>query len=206
MKYGSIDLCVRALSVWPRGEQVGYHGVLDLFSAIRCAKAFEHYWPRTRYFLSADNFAKWVGPHLQPSDGDRSVMRQRVANSILAKMSELPDSFHVVAGILRQCREVLHAEPTVQGGLARKIHGMTVWQGLFGVFGDHDRPALHVLRAMLCYGPKISATARACTTEAEVLRACWDNVGGLDEDWQTFVERCENMTAFTSSGMDVLRA
>ncbi|CAJ1448096.1 unnamed protein product [Effrenium voratum] len=111
MKYGSIDICVRALSVWPAGERVGYHGVLDLFAEVRCIRSFEHYWPKISFILQAENYAKWVQPHT-------NVSRQEAANSILALCSgrfDVRDSG--VKEVVAKCRVTLAAEPTVDGDL-----------------------------------------------------------------------------------------
>jgi len=204
MKYGSIDLCIRTLSVWPQGEEVGYHGVLDMFTEVRCGKSFQHYWPKVSYFLEADKFAKWVTPYLGRED---KATRQDVANSVLAKMSAMDVRHAEVAEAVRKCREVLQAEPTIHGNVASKLTNSysTVWSHLFGDFVNRGREALQAYSLMLRYGQPISEGARAGPEEAETLREHWDRAGGLG-DWRVFLEKCDEMTAFTTEGLTELRA
>ena len=205
MKYGSIDICIRALSQWPEGQQVGYHGVLDLFMEARCVRSFNHYWPKLAYFLEAQHYAKWVQPHT-------SVCRQHAANSLLARFSSLDIRDAGVAEVIRKCREVLLAEPTVTGGIHSALAGtLTVWEDLFGRFSNRGREGLQAYDWMLRHGPVISDEGRAGRREAIVLRQHWDRSGGFgggseDESLAAFVRRCEAMNAFTPEGLRELRA
>ena len=202
MKYGSIDVCIRTLSVWPAGQQVGYHGVMDMFNEVKSIESFNHYWPRVNFFLRIENFARWVEPHLQ---SDRHVdsaacTRQHVANMILAKMSLLDVRDEGVANAIKRCREQLRAEPTVRGGLVgrRGMGENTVWENLFFMH-FRGREALQAFDLMLRHGPVFSAEARAGLREAAMLRKRWDGTGGLG-DWAGFVHRCKDMMAFTPDG------
>lgn len=180
-----------------------YHGVLDMFTEIRCLRSFQHYWPKISYFLEPDKFAKWVQPHL----GSDDTTRQHVANSVLAIISTMDVRSSEVSEAVRQCREVLCAEPTIADGVASKLSDgySTVWNNLFGDFVNRGREALQAYRLMLQYGQPISEGARAGPEEAETLRDHWDSAGGLG-DWEGFVQKCMAMTAFTDEGMAELTA
>ena len=207
MKYGSIDICVRALSVWPAGERVGYHGVLDLFAEVRCIRSFEHYWPKISFILQAENYAKWVQPHT-------NVSRQEAANSILALCSgrfDVRDSG--VKEVVAKCRVTLAAEPTVDGGICRELTSSTVWDSLFGAFANRGREGLQCYDLMLRHGPQLSQEARGGEAEARTLRLQWDRSRGLEDTgghmqrpWESFVQRCEDMNAFTPEGLEELRS
>ena len=197
MKYGSIDLCVRTLSLWPNGEPVG-QDVLDLFHEICCVGSFNHYWPKVRFFLNGQNFATWVQPHAMAT-------RQEVANTLLVRMISLDTRSPDVAQAVRRCREDLQAEPTVQGGLIPGRNVPTAWNTLFGRFVHRGREALQAYDLMLRHGAQISVQARGGKEQAETLRRHWERAGGSG-DWTAFVQQCEDMTAFTAAGMSVLRS
>lgn len=196
MKYGSIDICVVTLNVWPAGERVGYSGVLDLFAEVQCMRSFEHYWPKIAYFLQAQNYAKWVQPHT-------SVSRQDAANSLLSRFSAFDVRQPGVAEAIRKCRLVLMAEPTSE-----------TWGNLFGRGIHRGREGLQAYDLMLRHGPRISDEARGGEDDAQVLRSHWDRSGGLGDtggpavegSLEAFVQRCEEMNAFTREGLEMLRA
>lgn len=205
MKYGSIDICVVTLNVWPVGERVGYHGVLDLFAEVRCMRSFEHYWPKTAYFLQGENYAKWVQPHT-------SVSRQDAANSLLSRFSTFDVREPGVAEAIRKCRLVLMAEPTIKSGVCQD--SCSAWDNLFGRGTHRGREGLQAYDLMLRHGPRISNEARGGENEAQVLRSQWERSGGLGDNGgpavegslEAFVQRCEEMNAFTPEGLKVLRA
>ncbi|CAE7662812.1 unnamed protein product [Symbiodinium sp. CCMP2456] len=202
MKYGSIDLCVRTLSLWPNGEPVG-QDVLDLFHEICCVGSFNHYWPKVRFFLNGQNFATWVQPHL--SHRHAMATRQEVANTLLVRMISLDTRSADVAQAVRRCREDLQAEPTVRGGLIPGHNVLTAWDTLFGRFVHRGREALQAYDLMLRHGAQISVQARGGKEQAETLRRHWERAGGSG-DWTAFVQQCEDMTAFTAEGISVLRS
>lgn len=207
MKYGSIDICVVTLNVWPAGERVGYRGVLDLFAEVRCMRSFEHYWPKTAYFLQVENYAKWVQPHT-------SVSRQDAANSLLSRFSAFDVREPGVAEAIRKCRLVLMAEPTIKSEVCQHVYSCSTWDNLFGRGTHRGREGLQAYDLMLRHGPRISDEARGGEDEAQVLRSHWDRSGGLGDNGgpavegslEAFVQRCEEMNAFTREGLEVLRA
>ena len=212
LKYGSIDICVQALSVWPQGEEVGYSGVYDLFTELRCVKSFEHYWPKVCFFLEEDNFAKWVQPHVKtrsrsPDREGNTISRQQVANSVLAKVSQWDVRSSGVPEVVRKCREDIRAEPTIRDhSIDFRVAGnLTAWEHLFGRFACRGREGLQAFDLMLRHGHPISSEARGGESEAETLRSEWEFARGFG-DWDVFVDRCEKMTAFTPEGIAVLRS
>ena len=64
LKFGGIDMVLRLLQLIPENVTVGYHGVLDLFKPCTEPKAFLHYWPRTKFFLTPETFDRWLAPRL----------------------------------------------------------------------------------------------------------------------------------------------
>lgn len=80
LKFGGIDLCVRALSLYAPYEQVGYNGVLDLFVHLRGARLARHI-SRALWFLEPAHWKKWIAPRLQGPKGH--FTRQQVLNTLL---------------------------------------------------------------------------------------------------------------------------
>ena len=81
LKYGGVDMVLRLLQLIPENERVGYHGVLDLFKTCTEPRAFIHYWPRTQYFLTPENFDRWLAPRLRVES--RNSMREQICNTLL---------------------------------------------------------------------------------------------------------------------------
>jgi hypothetical protein len=72
MKYGGIDIVLRALSVFGPNERVGYNGVKDIFcTPIHGLREFLYYWPRTKFFMQAENWEKYIQPRLSTGRGGR---------------------------------------------------------------------------------------------------------------------------------------
>jgi len=204
MKYGGIDLCVRTLSLWPAGEEVGYEGVLSMFKEIRCMRSFNHYLPRLVFFLDPGNFERWIVPALanERKRYDDEITRQTVANSILSTVASHDVREANVEEGIRICREVLKAEPTSEGGICRWCS--EVWKVLFE-FSSRGREAFKAFDLMLRHGAPLSESARGDEEAAENILECWDAVGGFG-DWPAFRARCEAMSAFDAEGLAVLRS
>eukprot|EP00933_Yihiella_yeosuensis_P061597 TRINITY_DN64423_c0_g1_i1.p1 TRINITY_DN64423_c0_g1~~TRINITY_DN64423_c0_g1_i1.p1 ORF type:complete len:208 (+),score=43.67 TRINITY_DN64423_c0_g1_i1:370-993(+) len=192
------DLYVRLLSVWPPGEKVGYHGILDMFKEISASDHFSTVGPEldsfwSRKFLQSGFSRIW----------DKAVpLGSTLPIQSLAEVSLMDAQLAEVAEAVRQCPEILHAEPTVTGGVAQDLSGRfcTVWMNLFEKYVSRGRAALQAYSLILQYGQKFSEDFRAGREQAQALKLAWKDSGGLG-DWEAFSQKCKDMSAFTEEGL-----
>mmetsp|Transcript_7928 Transcript_7928/g.16198 ORF Transcript_7928/g.16198 Transcript_7928/m.16198 type:complete len:418 (-) Transcript_7928:358-1611(-) len=91
LMYGGIDMVLRMVSLYPPGEEIGYHGIEHMFRCLMTSRGkhavslFMKHMPRTAYFLEPDNWNMWIRPHLRGTA--EALTRQKVANSLLVKMA-----------------------------------------------------------------------------------------------------------------------
>ena len=179
LKFGGIDMVLRLLQLIPENVTVGYHGVLDLFKPCTEPKAFLHYWPRTKFFLTPETFDRWLAPRLSVESPNTNTTREQICNTLLLRMMVWGESDEAEKTI-GLCRS-LGAQMTKRGEfLALGLYGSlpNTWTELFHLQNNGwvVESFFHVLRS----GPPFAEHARGGRDDARrLLRRAAD--AGCDE-------------------------
>jgi len=70
LKFGGIDMVLRTLTLYKPEEDIGYNGIIDLFSILvqghgdTAMELFLKHLPRTQYFMEEKNWTRWIQPRL----------------------------------------------------------------------------------------------------------------------------------------------
>lgn len=211
LKYGGIDLCVRTLSVFAQEEQVGYHGVMDIFDKSRSMQDMEHYLPKFTWFLKPSHWNAWIAPRFE---AERKITRQQVLNSLLLKAMLMITS-DTDTKVVQQLGQLVHVfrelgaqmAPSSDLALGWFCSGSS-WEELWG---SDDFVAAGARLWFLLHLP-FSREARGDRSQAEFVMECDDvedeiqELLGEDEDFtfRGLVERCLTLRAFNDDGLRFL--
>eukprot|EP00928_Gymnodinium_smaydae_P090417 TRINITY_DN74214_c0_g1_i1.p1 TRINITY_DN74214_c0_g1~~TRINITY_DN74214_c0_g1_i1.p1 ORF type:complete len:268 (-),score=47.18 TRINITY_DN74214_c0_g1_i1:119-922(-) len=211
------------MSVFGPDEQLGYHGVKDIFSTpIEGTREFLYFWPRTRFFMQRNNWEKYIKPRLgaRSFDRDGDLTPQAIANSmlILHHKPKTEDQLRVFRLIVNELGgRPVNKTRSKTPYLAESLYCTAdTWTEMLGM---DDFAGLARALWYLCANknaPVFPAWCRGRAIYAECLLdapddLCEDNDGEEDdifaEEDYSFVElvkRCVARRAFDNDGLRIL--
>lgn len=180
LRYGGVDVVLRVLSLYKAEETIGYGGILEIFKeAAPGVRQFLHYFPKVKFFLQADNFAKYIQPRLKDPWESR-VTTQAIANTFFVFRMR-PKTFNELTAF-RLCINQLGAR-LVGESERREQFAQAVWgtSDSWNELGD-DSAGMARMLWFLCESSKGRPLPRAARGDAISAQMLLDAPDDLVED------------------------